>query len=243
MMMGKWGLKSNRKPDSGVKGFMSKKPFLMVALIFAIGLGVGVTYASHTGTPLVSHEVLQIMWEQFALSFDPKGDGTHFVEAMNAASESLPNQYSGINADTLDGLDSTDFSGQGGGGAGTYSTKCTWVTGYQTAWTQNPAPTPDWYNTKCQDEQGRDKLPPNDVPPPCPTGPAVGLGVQCYITGINALMVIPTNHGGQFGDDGVNDFYVGVNGCSPVAFPYTSSEQCPINYSTSGVCERICLTS
>lgn len=139
-----------------------------------VGVGLiilmSVTYAQVAG---VTHHPAEINWDQI---ISPLGAGADFLSAINVVSAAAANKTSGVNADALDGLDSTAFFASGGTSAGFYTRTCGYISGGVFASTAGGAiVSPASLPSSCLDASG------SSSPPSCEVGDT-DLGVDCYPT-------------------------------------------------------------
>lgn len=211
---------------------------LIAGAVFVIGLMVGVTYAA---VPGVSHAIDEIQWSDIVNTTSP--GAVAMITAINTASGSAAGKTTGINADSLDGQDSTAFAAQGGGGGSgkIYYNRCAWMGGATYTGTNLPQPQLNFYKTQCEDTSGNVLPPPNNQPAACAAG-YTDLGVHCYASGINLFSPSPVESdtaplgGATCG---------GPNSCETATiFNYPNqaggASVAPVVITTVGVCERIC---
>lgn len=202
-------------------------------------------------TPGVSHDLLEIDWASVLATNATVVQSTYqtALDGLNFTSQSTAGKTTGLNADALDGLDSTAF-GQGGGGGTVLSFKCGWVASSNFDSGTWPYPAADFMETKCEDQAGNSLSPPNDVPRACPAT-FVDAGVFCYPTGINSWHTQPAGGTSSPGDPSIFSPICDID-CNPAGTPQYYFIQAPtwptgpngtkptLFYQTTGMCERIC---
>lgn len=218
-MPGRFSAEKKNKPVAAGNRFQ----WLALVAVFVVGILIGVNAA----VPGVSHAVDEITWNQI---LGPASAGAaSLVQAINLASGSQVGQITGVDADSIDGLDSSQLGG-GGSSSMFYTRECTWrgnaggavAANWPGSGTgMNDADT-SFYKKRCETTGGADA----GQPPACEAGD-VSIGVDCFATGVgivgpSATAMLPDGGGG------FSFTYGGPN-------PYDITA-----YATVGVCKRLC---
>lgn len=237
---------SRKKSVSSSNPSIGRKWILLALVLFGVGGLVGFTYGQAAG--VVSHAFGEVVWG----TVTGAGQAVLFLKDIKNASPSnsgptavySPNNPThGINADFLDGMDSSDFAPAGGGGGGGsnvgyYERKCTWMSFYIGTY-NNP---PVFFETDCEEPDGDTKkdYPPNAPgsyePPACEVGDITlditgeKKGIDCYATGITGHQPQPLFQE----PDGTGGYGFVYPATQPGATP-------PTVYGTVGVCKRTCM--
>jgi hypothetical protein len=221
-------MKKKKKQDAVI----SSEVVFWGLVLLAVGMLVNASYA--TPSDGVYHNVLDVVWGAIADNVDPNYDPADFLRDINYASNASAGSTDGVDADTLDGLDSGDLASGSGSSKFYYTKSCTWVSYVDV---DIHSDTFDDWPFVNGEFWPRDKDPPctdnlgnfTEVVPAC-DGADIDRGVSCYIKGIEPMKA-PYNY-----------FPVAWVSDSPEPrYIETNSEDYPgRDFVTSGVCNRLC---
>lgn len=225
-------------PSADSRSSAGRKWLVVALILFAVGGLVGFTYGQAAGT--VSHAFSEVIWGTVTNA----GQAVNFLKDIKKGSPgdsgnvvyNPDNPTHGINADFLDGLDSSFFLGAGGGsGTSTYSTFCSWMTTELSGSTAGSSPFQLFHNN-CQGPDGVDLTGAAANPPACAAG-WTSQAVNWYPVGISQWSPGPVLQHGLPGclttctDSLIFEYPGGASG-SGVA---------PVVVNVVGVGERICV--